>query len=189
MNACENPFATDRTQSLLTFRPEWAGTTMQELTARWETLNRRAEILGRHGAGKSTLLASWKQWLQSNNNLFIHIFLNREQRQLSEEQWHQLQNCHGKTILIDGEEQLSWQARRKLHKLSASASGILITRHKSGRLPTLCTLDPDIEILHRCIREIAPLHFQDLAPLLSKWWRQDRGNIREILLRCYDELR
>ncbi len=112
MNASENPFATDRTQRLLAFRPEWAGTTMPELTAQWEKLNRRAEILGRHGAGKSTLLDSWKLQLKSNNQPYIHIFLNRAQKQLSDNQWQEITNCHGKTILIDGEEQLSWYARK-----------------------------------------------------------------------------
>lgn len=189
MNARENPFATDRTQKLLTFRPEWADTTMTELTTQWEKLNRRAEILGRHGSGKSTLLAFWHQQLQLNNKSIVHIFLNRERRKISENQWQKIKNCHGKIILIDGEEQLSWQARRKLHKLSAPASGILITRHKKGLLPTLCKLDPDIEILHHCVRAIAPLHYQRLSMHFPTWWKQHQGNIRDILLSCYDALK
>ena len=186
MNARENPFATDRTQRILTFRPEWANTSMSELTAQWEKLNRRAEILGKHGSGKSTLLTSWEQWLAENNQPVIHIFLNREHRNISGSQWQQLTESQGKIILLDGEEQLSWRQRRKFYQLSTNAHGLLITRHKSGSLPTLCNLDPNIQILHHCIKEVSPENYQELAPHLPEWWKKYQGNIREILLECYD---
>lgn len=188
MTARDNPFATDRTERLLYFRPEWMGASMSELTNRWEKLDRRAEILGRHGAGKSTLLATWKQHLESEHQPVIDLFLNRESNGFNEAQWQKIEACHGKTIILDGEEQLSWRQRHRFYQLTKHAVGILVTRHKKGRLPTLCHLDPGIETLHRCIQELAPEHYPSLSPLLPKWWKQYRGNIREILLRCYDEV-
>jgi len=160
---------------------------MQSLTENWEKLNRRAEIIGRHGAGKSTLLASWKKNLESNNHQVIHLFLNRENQSFSETQWQKIATCHGKTILLDGEEQLSWRQRHRFYQLSKNASGLLVTRHKKGRLPTLCHLDPGIDTLHRCVQKLSPELYQELAPHFPKWWKQYRGNIREILLKCYDE--
>ena len=186
MNARENPFATDRAQRLLTFRSEWADTSMDQLTNQWKKLNRRASILGRHGSGKSTLLASWKHHLETNKHPVIHLFLSRENGSFSTAQWNLIANCQGQTILLDGEEQLSWKQRHRFYQLTKNASGILVTRHKKGRLPNLCHLDPGIEILHRCIRELAPDHYQTLSTHLPTWWKQYRGNIREILLECYD---
>ncbi|BDS06825.1 hypothetical protein NT6N_18650 [Oceaniferula spumae] len=188
MTARDNPFATDRAERLLRFRSEWIGSSMSELTSRWEKLHRRAAITGRHGAGKSTLLDSWATHLGVQNQPVTRLFLNRDTRTLTPDQWHAIEDCHGKTILLDGEGHLSWKERRKVHQLSQNAAGLLVTRHKKGSLPILCHLNPDIEILHRCVRKLAPEEYPSLAPNFPRWWKQHRGNIRDILLECYDSI-
>ena len=188
MKACENPFATDRVERLLAFRTDWAGTTWEVLEQRWEKLGRRAALTGRHGAGKTTLLAAWMPRLRARGHQVLPFFLNREQPALEAEHWQQLAACPGKIVILDGEEQLSSWQRRKLHRTTRQAAGLLVTRHRPGRLPTLLHLAPPLELLHRCVRRLAPAHYPQLAPHLAGWWRDHRGNLREILLRCYDQV-
>jgi len=188
VNALNNPFATDRVERVLAFRPEWAGTTWKEIELRWKSLNHHATLTGHHGSGKTTFLDAWKKRLIEDGHEVVSLFLNRESRSLTPVGWQALENCSGKTILLDGEEQLSWRARRKFHQLCQQADGVLVTRHSRGKLPTLLHFESDIRTLELCIQQLAPEHHQILSPRLELWWQQCNGNIREILLKCYDAL-
>lgn len=186
VNARSNPFATDRTELLLSYRPEWIGTTKEELLAKWQQLDQRATLTGRHGAGKSTLLAWFRQHLLQQGQQVLHLFLNRQSKSFSETDWQKIREAAGKFILLDGEEQLGWRARRRFYQLGQAAEGLLVTRHRPGHLPQLWDLQPDIAVLQRCIRRAAPDYYSDVEPHLPQWWQKHRGNIRDILLECYD---
>jgi hypothetical protein len=194
MQARDNPFATDRVERVLAFNPEWAGTTWHAIETRWQKLGRRAILTGRHGSGKTTFLDAWKNRLSQNNQDIqdghetLDLFLNREKTTLTPESWLALENCTEKTIILDGEEQLSWLARRKFHRLTRNAHALLVTRHRPSNLPTLLHLDPDITTLHLCVQQLAPDHYPRLTPDLPTWWNQTQGNIREALLLCYDAM-
>lgn len=191
MQAHDNPFATDRVERVLAFKPEWAGTSWDSLETRWQELNRRATLTGRHGAGKTTFLDAWKNRLSQkhqDDHQILALFLNRESRTLKPESWLALEKCTKKTILLDGEEQLSWFARRKFHYLTRNAHALIITRHRKSSLPCLLHLDPDITTFHRCVQLLAPDHYARLKPDLQVWWYQTHGNIREALLLCYDAM-
>jgi hypothetical protein len=188
VNALNNPFATDRVERALAFRPEWAGTTWKEIELRWKHLDHHVTLTGHHGSGKTTFLDAWKKRLIENGHEVISLFFNRESRSLSPADWQALKNCTEKTILLDGEEQLNWWARRKFYQLSQQADGVLVTRHGPGKLPTLLHFESDIKTLELCIHQLAPEHHQTLSPHLEVWWQQCNGNIREILLKCYDVL-
>jgi len=185
MRAHENPFSTSRIEEILTFRPEWLGFTWNDIEQRWSECNYRASIIGPHGSGKTTLLDAWAKRMKNDGQEVIHCFLNQEKPNL--EHWEELADSRGKIIILDGEEQLSFMMRRKLYKITAHSKGILVTRHSKGKLSTMMNLKPDISILRRCIQEIDP-SLKSL-PELEKWWIEERGNIRMILLRCYDHHR
>jgi len=187
-SARHNPFATDRMERVLAFHPEWSGTRWEEIDQRWYALDRRAALIGRHGSGKTTFLDAWKTRLIDAGCEVAPLFLNRETSRLSEGDWRVLEDCTGKVIILDGEEQLSWSQRRRFYQLTQKATGLLVTRHRSGRLPTLKHFDPTLEVLHTCVRQLAPDFYDQLAPEFPKWWKDYHGNIREILLRCYDEV-
>ena len=173
---------------MLAFRPEWSGPSWDTIDQRWNELHHRAALIGRHGSGKTTFLDAWNRRLLKNSCEVEQLFLNRETTNLSEDAWQILEDCTGKIILLDGEEQLNWIQRRRFYQLTQKAAGLLVTRHREGKLPTLQHFDPSIEILHTAVRELAPDHFEQLAPQFPHWWKDYHGNIREILLRCYDEV-
>lgn len=188
MKACDNPFATDRVERLLRYKPDWIETDWASIEDRWSKLNRRVTLTGRHGSGKTTFLDTWQERLTSKHQHVIRIFLNRETRSLTSHRWEALNNPADKIILLDGEEQLDWSDRRKFYRETRTAAGLLVTRHKKGKLPTLLHLEPDINILDLCVQHLAPAHYSRLAPYLPTWWRQSSGNIRQVLLNCYDIL-
>ena len=189
MLARYNPFATDRVERLLTFQPEWSGNTWEELGKKWASQNYRAAITGRHGAGKTCFLNTWATKITDTPQRDpLFIFLNREQPRITGTQWQSLEQCHGRTVILDGEEQLGPYARIKFYRLARTASGILVTRHHQGKLPTLIHLAPDLDMLTRCVKKLAPDHFALLTPLLPAFWQKHKGNIRHCLLECYDQL-
>ncbi|MBT8036654.1 MAG: hypothetical protein KJO21_03825 [Verrucomicrobiae bacterium] len=186
MQAHDNPFATDRVERLLTFNPAWADTSWPSIETRWQKLGRRATLTGRHGSGKTTFLDAWKKRLHQDGHESLDLFLNRENSTLDPKSWQALAHCIGKTIILDGEEQLSWIARRKFYALTRDAHALLVTRHRASKLPCLLHLDPAISLLDRCVQALAPDHYDALRTHFPSWWHQTRGNIRESLLLCYD---
>ena len=185
MRAHENPFSTDRIERLLYYRPEWVGMSWEELETRWQQLGCKGSLIGPHGAGKTTLLDKWVKRIESQGHEVVRLFLNRENRKITD--WSVIANATKKVIILDGEEQLDWLARRKFYRLSSNAKGVVVTRHSKGKLPILLTITPSIEVLHLCIQEVAP-EMTDL-PQLTEWWKEEKGNIRHVLLRCYDHCR
>ena len=189
ISARHNPFATDRVERMLSYHPEWSGTSWQEIDQRWQALNRRAALIGRHGSGKTTFIDAWKARLIDQGCGVTHLFLNRETSRLSGDDWRVLEDGAGNVIILDGEEQLNWSQRRQFYQLTQKAAGLLVTRHRLGKLPPLQHFAPSIEVLHACVRQLAPDCYDQLAPMFPTWWKEDHGNIREILLRCYDQVR
>lgn len=189
MLARDNPFATDRVEQILTFNPAWTGHTWIDLDQQWQRLGQRATITGKHGAGKTCFLDAWSDRVKNNlSTPVLRLFLNQEKKNFSHHEWQSLTHCQGKTIILDGEEQLGLRARNKFYRLTQNASGLLVTRHTPGKLPTLAHLDPDIRILHSCIKKLAPDHYAQLSPQLPTLWKNHHANIRHILLECYDQI-
>jgi len=188
MQADKNPFATDRVERLLSFRPGWAGLTWRQLDNQWREADYRGSITGRHGSGKTTLISEWKQRLTINGADIIDLFLNTDSKSLQAHQWSALasEKVKNQLVILDGEEQLSYLHKRKFYKLTQRAKGVIITRHRKNHLRTLTHLDTNIETLHQCVQEIAPKDYDKLEPFLESCWKDKKGNIREILLSCYD---
>ncbi len=188
MLARDNPFSTHRVERILSFDPLLSGTNWEEIERRWTALNRRASLVAPHGAGKSTFMDAFQARLEASGHSVLRLFLNQESHKLAEEQWGMLEHCSRKIVLLDGEEQLGHFSRRRFYRLTQDCSGLLVSRHKPTKLPQLLVLDPDMDLLVACIDRLAPQHLAQLQPMLEEWWRELHGNIREILLRCYDSV-
>lgn len=188
MRACDNPFSTTKVERTLGFDPQLNGTSWEAIESRWLELGKRAALIGPHGAGKTTFIDAFAKRLHARGVEIYRLFLNTEASIISSDQWHELSNCQGKVVILDGEEQLSFLQRRRFYKLTHSATGVLISRHSKGKLPSLLDFTPRMETLEHCVKMLAPAHYEQLAPSLDHWWIVHRGNIREILLRCYDRM-
>ena len=187
MRADENPFATERVIKVLKYDPEWVGTSWEVIWDRWEEIGRRGALIGRHGAGKTTFLDAWVDQLRGRGFKWRRYFLNGECRNLSEEEWSEIENYAGSEVMIlDGEEQLSWLQRRRFEKITEDGAGCLVTRHRRGRGEVLLEFDPNIEVLYRCVDRLAPEMVDELRPELPRMWKEHYGNLREVFLACYD---
>ena len=188
MLARDNPFSTHRVECILSFDPQLSGTSWVEIERRWMALGRRASLVAPHGAGKSTFMDAFQTRLEASGHSVLRLFLNQESNKLDKGQWRMLECCQQQIIMLDGEEQLSYLSQRRFYRLTQSCSGLLISRHKPTKLPQLLVLDPDMDLLVTCIERLAPEHLPQLHSMLSGWWSEHNGNIREILLRCYDSV-
>lgn len=186
MRARDNPFSTNRVEGILQFDPALMGESWDEIDSRWLKLNKRAALIGPHGAGKTTFIDSFSQRLVDQGAEVLRIFLNSESPRISSRQWKELTKATGKIIILDGEEQLNQFQRWRFHRLTEESGGLLISRHSQGKLPIMLEFTPKIETLFHCVRKLAPEYYPQLEPDLDQWWQDDNGNIRLILLRCYD---
>ncbi|NNJ86066.1 MAG: hypothetical protein HKP20_02745 [Akkermansiaceae bacterium] len=132
------------------------------------------------------MVDTWRARLTQQGHDVFSLFLNSDQKNLSETQWQTLQDCPAKTIILDGEEQLSWRARCRFYQTTRNCTALIVLRHHPGKLPTLIHLDPDIKLLHRCVRVLSPQFYPQLRPLLPIMWKNHHGNLRNTLLNCFD---
>ncbi len=188
MLARDNPFSTQRVERILSFDPQLNGTSWEKIERCWEILDRRASLVAAHGAGKSTFMDAFQIRLEASGHSVLRLFLNQESNKLEKEQWRMLEHSQQQIVMLDGEEQLGHLSRRRFYHLTQCSSGLLISRHKPTKLPQLLVLDPDMNLLVACIERLSPEHLPQLQPMLSGWWVEHDGNIREILLRCYDSV-
>jgi len=188
MLARDNPFSTHRVERILSFDPQLSGTSWEEIERRWIALEMRASLVAPHGAGKSTFMDAFQGRLETSGHSVLRLFLNQESNKLEGQQWNLLELCRQQIVMLDGEEQLGYLSRRRFYQLTQNCSGLIITRHKPAELPQLFSLDPNIQLLTTCIERLAPKHLSQLQPMLSGWWHEHDGNIREILLQCYDSV-
>ncbi|MGJ8676228.1 MAG: hypothetical protein ACSHX0_01790 [Akkermansiaceae bacterium] len=186
MQAHQNPFATDRVEKLLRFDPLWSGLTWAEIELRWCGAGYACAVTGRHGAGKTTLLDAWRQRMLRRGENVLSLFLNRQSHGLDDTEWAELADVSQRVVILDGEEQLTYLQRRKFYQLTREAKGLIVTRHRQNHLKTIVHLDPQRNVLDRCVRLVAPEYVDLLEPHLDLWWKEKQGNLREILLCCYD---
>ena len=185
MMARDNPFAPDRLRKRLGFDPQLAGTSWEALDARWRELGGRAAVTGRCGSGKTSLLDAWAERL---GEAPLRLFFNDRHRALDAADRALLAACAGKVLFIDGEDLPGWRDRRELRRAARRARALLVARHRAGGWPVLIRLRSHpgqaAELLRRAAPEWAG-HFQSG---LEARWKSCGGNLRELLLGCYDEL-
>jgi hypothetical protein len=184
MRARDNPFAVHRVLRLR-YRLDEAG--WQALLTRLECLEWRAAIVGPEGSGKTTLLEDLAQRLVARHWRIRLVTLRRDQRRLDPTQAASL--CTRLSpldvVMVDGAQELSRLAWRRLRRRTRAAGGLLVTSHRPDLLPTLveCATDPSLlgELVRALVGDTQP---QDPRP--EDLHRRHRGNIRLALRELYD---
>lgn len=185
MTARENPFAPGRLRRVLGFDPALAGTTWEALESRWRELGRRAAVTGHRGSGKTSLLDAWAERLDPPP---LRLFFNDRHRDLDAADRAVMASCAGKVLFVDGENHLPWLRRRELRRAARVAAGILVARHRPGGWPVLIRLRSDPAQAAALLERAAPEWAGRFLPEAQARWHKCRGNLRELLLDCYDEL-
>ena len=184
----DNPFSTRRLESLLSFRPDWSGLDPAVLAA--QALDGRGPcvIAGRHGSGKSTLLDHLAALADARGLPTLRFFFNSSTHpEAAHTAIAALEAARPATILfIDGDIHIPTSHRRAILARARMFHRAILTRHRPGGLPVLARLDPGPGVLRQCIATLAPDLLPRIDPLIPALWSRHRGNIREILLACYD---
>jgi hypothetical protein len=185
MKARDNPFSSDR---ILSIRYRLQGLTWDELMRRLADMDYRCALIGPQGSGKTTLLEDLEPALLATGFRTKWLRLNQSTRRLSSGSWKTFLSTIEETdiILFDGAEQMNCLAWEQFKRRSRKAAGLIITTHRSGRLPTLleCVTYPDLleEIVRALTSDGAPERLQ----LTKELFERHKGNLRNALRELYD---
>ena len=184
MRARDNPFRSERVLSLR-YR---LGGSWDALLARFETLGRRAAIVGPHGSGKTTLLEDLAPRLREARFAVRELRLDTETPSFDPEFLENFFRSLGPrdVILFDGAEQLGRFAWRRFERRARAAGGVVITSHRPGLLPTLLETSTTPELLGSLVDQILGDHASEVRPLMPDLFERHRGNLREALRELYD---
>jgi hypothetical protein len=95
-------------------------------------------------------------------------------------------------LIVDGYEQLSWLARRRLAvRRRRLGFGLLVTAHADAGLPTVFATSVSLELAQSIVAELLGRQGGRLAEEVQAddvaWaFAEQRGNLRETLFRLYD---
>ncbi len=160
---------------------------LAQLLTRWHTAQRCGQIIGPHGSGKSTLLETLIPAIEAEGCRVVRFTLHDGQRRLPE--WPDASPADDQTVvIIDGFEQLSWlSAWRIKRRLRRVGSGLIVTAHRSQRLPTLYTTATDLARTKVLVQSLMAGYPQlitgdDVATLYNQY----QGDIRELLFALFD---
>jgi len=184
MKAGDNPFAPGRLERVLGFDPALAGTSWEALEEKWHGFDCRAAVTGHRGAGKSALLRAWAR--RCDSPVLFHF--NQQRRRLDESDRSKMAEGTGRIWFIDGEDYLQGGDRRELQRAAKSAAGILVSRYRAGSWPELIRLTSTPMLAATLLERATPTLAMRFRPDLDQRFRRHRGNLRELLLECYDEL-
>jgi len=181
MRARDNPF---RTEQVLRVRYRLASGTWDELLDRWESLGRRAAIVGPQGSGKTTLLEDLAPRLRARGFGARDLRLDTETPRFEPGALDRFFASLGPrdVILFDGAEQLGRLAWSRFERRSRSAAGLVITGHRAGRLPPLLKTSTTPELLDDLVEEI----LGERTPMTRGLFEKHAGNLREALREMYD---
>jgi hypothetical protein len=195
MKARENPFAMWRLERVRYRFAESGGRRVDdwtELLRRFDGLDRRAALVGAHGSGKTTLLEEFGDHWEREGFRVFRFRLTAEQRALSAGQAASLSAGQGHgvgardVVLLDGAEQLSWWSWRTFVHRTRAAGGLLITTHRSGRLPTLYECRTSPPLLAELATELAPEAHWPHPGACDELFYRHHGNLRDALRDLYD---
>lgn len=194
MRARDNPFATDRVHGM---RYVCVGESWASLLARLQRLRYRAAIVGPHGAGKTTLLADLHAELAARGFRIKALRLTCERPTFDRaflDRFFQLLTP-ADVVTLDGAELLSRWAWTSFRRHTACASGLIITSHRSGLLPTLTECHTSAPLLGGLIEQLLtgatsraiPLSGVSLhLPSAEELFARHQGNLRAALRELYD---
>lgn len=183
MRARDNPFRVDRMHALR-FRFD-GGDSMDALRARIAARGGRGAIVGPHGSGKTTLLLELAEsWRREGRRVRL-LRIGDERHALTDpERAGLLMGLSADdVVLFDGACHLWphhwWSIRRALQP----AGVLVITAHRSGRLPTALRTRTSPALLVELVRELGV----DLADdELRARFTACRGDIRAVFRSLYE---
>ena len=132
------------------------------LLARFEELGGRAAILGPHGVGKSTLLTALARAFADQGRTVARWSLRAETNDPAPWEFRESTAASSsaviaknRVLLLDGYEQLSYCARRRVRQQARRAGWqLLVTAHRRTMLPTLIRLTPDVAFAIAVVRHL-----------------------------------
>jgi hypothetical protein len=187
VRARDNPFVVQRA-ACLAYRLD--GAAWEGLLERFTALGCRAALVGAEGHGKTTLLEELARRLRARGWQPRQVVLRRGERQLAPAERDRFLAALGPAdlLLVDGAQELSPLAWRRLGHAARAAGGMLITSHREGLLPTLhvCRTTPELlaELMGELLRDAKPP--PPGMPRVAELYARHRGNLRAALLEAYD---
>ncbi|MEL7061749.1 MAG: hypothetical protein AAGN46_17115 [Acidobacteriota bacterium] len=163
------------------------GTSWPDLLERFDTLNRRAALVGPKGRGKTTLLEELERHFAGRGWLVCRVRLNAQRRRTTAEERRAIEEAGEHVfVTIDGTEQLSWLSWRRLRRASRRAGALLVTTHRPGPLPSLYEHRTSPELLCDLVGELVGTEQQPREDELVRLFEAHGGNIRQCLRELYD---
>ena len=150
-------------------------------------VNNRGAIVGPHGSGKSTLIEQLQAQLKSQGTRCVFFRRTSENKNLSLRELHQIwiSSRDAAWILLDGAEQLGWLRFFVFKLVARRASGVVITAHADGLLPTVLRTVPSIETFKKLLKILGPEVSTLSSEEVEQLFVSHGGNIREIFGECY----
>jgi len=178
----DNPFASHRIEGLAYRRD---GFSMEELLPHIQGLGGRVAIVGPKGSGKTTLLEELAATLAGEPvPVRIPGSSPRPWRTARAQLPRPVTSNH--MVLIDGAEQLGTLGWRLLMRATHRARYVIVTLHRTGRLPTLIECRPDHALLRDLVADLVPDDAVILEPGLEGLFQRHRGDIRSCFRELYD---
>ncbi len=177
MRARDNPFASDRVESLRYRLPE--GLAWDELLQRLAALRFRAALVGPHGHGKTTLLEDLAPRLTARGFRIRTVTLRQDESRVD---WEQFQ-CLGPDdiLFLDGAELLGRFAWLRVRLSCRRAGGLIVTSHCPCRLPTLLECKTTPELLAALVLELTGEELET-----GELFARHGGNLRLAFWEMYD---
>ncbi len=184
----ENPFCSRRIRpgAIPFFFPEGMG--VDTLVQRLRENAWLGQIVGPHGSGKSTLLAALLPAVETAGRKVVHLELHDGARQLPLSP-EEIARMDTETLLaIDGFEQLSYWARRRLkNKSRAQGFGLIIIAHAPYDLPDLYRTRGNLEVAQMIVKELLQDTPVNIPPeVVEERFHEHEENVREMLFSLYD---
>jgi hypothetical protein len=177
LRARDNPFASDRVESLRYRLPE--GLTWDRLLERLAALRFRAALVGPHGRGKTTLLEELAPRLTARGFRVRTVTLRQDESGID---WRRLQGLGADDVLfLDGAELLGRFAWLRVRLRCRRAGGLIVTSHRPGLLPTLLECGTTPELLAELVRELTGEELE-----VAELFARHEGNVRMALWEMYD---
>ena len=184
LRARDNPFAVEH---VLRLRYQFHNDDWSSLLQRLHSLNYRAAIVGPKGSGKTTLLEELAPQLEARGLRVHRLFLNEQSRAYPASFVRCVRRSLSErdVILFDGSEQLSLLAWWRFRWETRQAGGLIITKHRGGRLPTLIECQTSYELFAGLVQSLH--ESRTLGPdTLERLFAKHHGNLRDAIRELYD---
>jgi hypothetical protein len=178
----DNPFRVQRVDALA-YRVAGG---LEALADRFDSLGRRAAVVGPHGGGKTALLAALEPVLRARALRPVSLRLHCGDRRLGPEgeRWLAVA-APGVVLVLDGSDELGRGEWLRVLWRSRAAAGLLVATHRRGWLPTLHRCEPAPALLRELMAEL-DAGCGCTLPAAAVLFARHRGNLRLALRELYD---